>query len=334
MDKITFKNYESEIKNVDVSKLPEAMQKAHKMAQQAIPKGFHEKNESVNRTLSIYLEKLNDFIEKQEKPKKETQPRPKKKPRKRHTQTAAKRAKSKAASKTTTTSKSTQKAKPKAQSPKSKTQSSKRKTTKVDYSNNTLVKDLPLEIQYIRKFVGWAGRKINKTNVLNFLRTIQKDNAEGKFSVKTGKYGREINHIQDRLVEIYNSEKYPPRKKFEFKLTAMDERLLKEYHLIDEHVVRPSVQYFKRFINLYSRFHKGDPVTKLRKSARLLKGMIDKGMENSKIPTSDPNRDRLKTISNRLARFINGTDDEIKVSEAELQGFAGLAGMGADIKKK
>jgi hypothetical protein len=213
--------------------------------------------------------------------------------------------------------------KQKTTNPKPQTKNNKPKTRtkkQTDYSNNELVKDLPVEVAYIRRYVKWNGKMVTKTMLLNLKNKIEQDNISGKYSVKTSKYAKEVLHIQKELVKLYNDENIPEQAKFRFELDESDRKILATYENIDKQVVRPSVSYVKRFLNLYKKVHSGSPKTQIVKSARTLLNVIKNGFDNGKIPSGDPYFDDLRTIQNHLTRYTNGTA-ELQFTETQLQGL-------------
>lgn len=341
MAKITASNYIEATKSLDFSKMPEGLQAGHDVAVEAIEANLANEPD-LKEVIDLQIEKLNKWLaenEKKEAPTPKPTP-PAKKPRKRRTKGTTTRRKAQAAKRKA--KKATPKpAAPKAQEkPKATPKPAAKKRTprpkkKVDYSNNELVKSLPIEVQYIRKYLAWDGRAITKTNVLNFKNQIEKDNLAGKFTVKTSKYAKEVKHIQRELVKIYNDSTVPSQAKFTFVLDDNDKQLLADYKNVELHVVRPSISLVKRFLNLYARIHKGLPKTKAVKSATLLHKAIKNAMENGKVTANDPNKDTITTIQARLARYINGTDKQIHFSETELQGLSGIGEVDlTGLKKK
>lgn len=62
--KTTINNYSERIALVDVSAMPETLQKGHRMAEKDQAKGwaFHKKNDNIRRVLNLYFEKLDEYI--------------------------------------------------------------------------------------------------------------------------------------------------------------------------------------------------------------------------------------------------------------------------------
>lgn len=167
---ITLENYLEHSRNIDFDALPAALKNGDKLTRGAAPNNWsaYNSNENIKRVINAYLEKLNEYLEKnpQEKPKKaapepkkekaEKQPRPEKK------------------------------AEPE---------------TQPEEEPEAVEKILP-EVAFIKRYVAMHGKTKTQDEVLRFLSSLQKAILEKRIR-KTSKYAAEIQHIQNQLIKCY-----------------------------------------------------------------------------------------------------------------------------------
>ena len=167
---ITLENYLEQSRNIDFDTLPVALKNGDKLTRGAAPNNWsaYNSNENIKRVINAYLEKLNEYIEKNplEKPQKSA-PVPKKekaeaKPR------PAKRAEPE---------------------------------TQPEEEAEAVEKILP-EIAFIKRYVAMHGKTKTQDEVLRFVSSLQKAILEKRIR-KTSKYASEIQHIQNQLVKCY-----------------------------------------------------------------------------------------------------------------------------------
>ncbi len=87
--------------------------------------------------------------------------------------------------------------------------------------------------------------------------------------------------------------------------------------MLESKKVRLSVIYIKRFIGFYGN--------QTREKAERLLALIVKALENGKIPKSDPYFPKIVSIQKSLKDYLD--KDVISISESELRGLAGVAGV-------
>jgi len=167
---ITLENYLEHSRNIDFDALPAALKNGDKLTRGAAPNNWsaYNSNENIKRVINAYLEKLNEYLEKnpQEKPKK-TAPEPKK-----------------------------EKAKTKSR-PEKKTEPE----TQPEEEPESVEKILP-EIAFIKRYVAMNGKTKTQDEVLRFLSSLQKAILEKRIR-KASKYAAEIQHIQNQLIKCY-----------------------------------------------------------------------------------------------------------------------------------
>jgi hypothetical protein len=73
------------------------------------------------------------------------------------------------------------------------------------------------------------GKRKTRKQLLSFINTLQRS-IEKKEIRKTSKYAKEIIHIQNELVKIYNDNEVG--EIFTFKLDSSDKSILEKFHKI------------------------------------------------------------------------------------------------------
>lgn len=167
---ITLENYLEQSRNIDFDTLPVALKNGDKLTRGAAPNNWsaYNSNENIKRVINAYLEKLNEYIEKnpQEKPQKSA-PEPKKE-------------------KAETKPRPAKKTEPE---------------TQTEEEAESVEKILP-EIAFIKRYVAMHGKTKTQDEVLRFVSSLQKAILEKRIR-KTSKYASEIQHIQNQLVKCY-----------------------------------------------------------------------------------------------------------------------------------
>ncbi len=169
---ITIDNYFTEITRIDLSNLPEALQKGHELVQKVTKNGAswttYHSSEAIKKTVDIYLSRLNEFAYKSQKPVKRT--------------TKLKKS---------TAKKETQK-----------------DTDAPEYEKSipSLVERIPEELRFIRRFANLNGKTKTKEQILTFINSLQKAILEKRIR-KTSSYADEVRFIQKKLIELYNGMK-------------------------------------------------------------------------------------------------------------------------------
>ena len=211
------------------------------------------------------------------------------------------------AAKETTTKPKTEKKK---ESPATKKVTPK-KVKKVTETNTTPVEHFTLEERFIKRYFLLDGKLKTKSQILNFIKSLQRAITDKQIR-KTSKYADIIERIQKNLIKSYNSISGDNGS---IKINLTNESKEKLEKIVGSKKVRLSVTYIKRFIGLYGKETKD-------KVSRLL-GLINKALDNGKIPKGDPYLNQVKSVQKALNSFMKGGD--IDVTETELNGLAGIA---------
>jgi len=279
---ITHQNYHDIISTIDFSKLPEALRKGHEFVKKVTNNGSHWDNyhssETIKKTIDTYFEKLNEFVGKNKKTDAA-------KPHSKHKEGGGKKIKE-----------------------------AKHAHTPAHRHNEHephLVERIPEELRFIRRFVNLDGKTKTKEELLRFINSLQKAIIEKKIR-KTSQYAEQIQYIQDRLIDTYNSM----GAKIALELKPETHDMLKG--IADGEKVLPSVSFIKRYINL-----NGKPG--MKEKAKLLLGQINHAYEKRTINDSDPYIVELHEIKKNLENFLS--EKAVKVLQIEKNTLSGLQGI-------
>jgi hypothetical protein len=233
---INTNNYFTEIRQIDISSLPEPLRKGHEFVERATGSGeiwnSYQSSDTIKKTIDIYLSKLNDYI-KGERNEKAKDNKEKSQAENVHTATTKKKEK---------------------------------KHKEIVQPTSTLVERIPEEIKFIKRFLNLNGKTKTKEDILRFINALQKAILEKRIR-KTSPYAKQIVYIQDKLLETFNTmkNKIPleinPRTLNQFKELAGGEK------------VYPSIQYLKKYVNMNG---KRGMKEKAKKLVAQMKNAVDK----------------------------------------------------------
>lgn len=174
------------------------------------------------------------------------------------------------------------------------------------------VEHFTLEERIIKRYLLLDGKTKTKDQLLNFIKFLQRAITEKKIR-KTSKYADLILDIQNSLVSTYNAL---PEKAESINFNIVPKKAEQLRKIVGDKKVRLSATYIKRFIGMYGK--------ETEDKAQKLIDLIDKAIDSGNIPTNDPYLKQLKTVQKALENYIAKQD--IKISDAELKGLAGIAG--------
>ena len=293
---ITVENYKSETKNIDFSKLPEALQKAHNnfdtMAQ------FYDTNDKIKGVLDAYLDKLNQALMCEGEPKKESKKPTKSKPKTEHKKASKPKAKSeKSESKKKTSSKAKKRKKPEAKQ----------------------IEKVHEEIRFIKRYILLHGKVKSKKQILLFINALQKAITEKRISKKS-KYADEIMHIQEQLVKLFN------RMDNETKIELDDKIFDKYYKLAYSEKVMSEIALIKQYIGLHGK-------KDVKERAERLMVKITNAFAKDKIDEHSKYLKKIKAIKRSLENYIMDKSKKVEIHSAELNGLMGIVGRTVQKKK-
>jgi hypothetical protein len=293
MTTINKTNYFKEVKNIDVKKLPDGLKEGFETIK------FGSKDYSTweyleddKEFLKIYFQKLNKFLKGEEQPSSV-----------KATDGKGQRAKSK----TKTSSK-----------PKSSSQSKKQANSKPEKIE--LVEKVDDCVTFIKRYVNMNNQVKTKKQILLFISALQKAITEKKIR-KTSKYSKEIKHIQDELVKLYN--KMGEQAKIEIKESTFNAY----YKIAYGQKVMLSVTFIKRFIGIQGKKDVKERAERLRKQ-------METAVQKQQINRADPNKEKLEKIYNAIRLYLEGKSKVVQVDKAELNGLNGLFEVETKSQKK
>jgi hypothetical protein len=304
MTTINKTNYFKEVKNIDFKALPDGLKEGFETIK------FGSKDYSTweyleddKEFLRVYFEKMNSFLKASASVK----------------TSADKKEKAQVKTKKNPTEK---KVKPVSQktSAKNKPSSNSKTKPKSKPEKIELVEKMDDCVTFIKRYVNMNNRVKTKKQVLLFISALQKAITEKKIQ-KTSKYAKEIKHIQDELVKLYN--KMGEQAKVEIK-----ESTFNAYHKIAYgQKVMLSVAFIKRFIGIQGKTDVKDRADRLRKQ-------MEQAVVKQKINRTDPNKVKLEEIYRAVRSYLEGKSKIIQVDKAELNGLNGLFEVEKPQKKK
>jgi hypothetical protein len=219
---VTIANYFQEIDKIGINNLPEALRKSHDFVNKSTSGGnnldLYQRNETIKKTIDLYLAKLNELISsnKEKKQSKDTTQRPPK------------------------------------PYPVAKSQSKISATVKLNTArkkNNVpskKVEHIREEVKYIKRFVGLHNKTKSPGAILSFIKALQKSIIQ-KLIKKTSPLAGEIRMIQDKLVSAFNNMKGDQK----FEINEKD--LPKLVAIAGGEEVFPSINFIKRFIGMQGK---------------------------------------------------------------------------------
>ena len=163
------------------------------------------------------------------------------------------------------------------------------------------------EVKFIKRFVGLHNKKKSPQTILSFIKSLQRSIVQ-KLIRKTSPFAKEIQSIQQALIDFYHSMKGDKPVKIG------DSELPKLVAIAGGEKVYPSLNIIKRYIGL-----QGKPIDKDLIDRFI--SQIEKALDK-KIMADDPYADKVKDIYNTLRKSKSSKTFSIKSSE--LNGLSGI----------
>jgi len=287
---ININNYFSQVSSIDFNALPDALKKGNEFVIKATQNGSswasYESSETIKKTVDTYLSKLNEFVKASSKERKQIKEDVRFKEHKEVIDEALKR---QGITKTAKNAK------------------------KTEEKQTTLVERIPEEIRFIKRYINLNGKTKSKEDILRFINALQKAILEKKIR-KNSPYAKEIQHIQTKLLDTYNSMKnrialqVSPKTLEDLKALAGGEK------------VYPSIQYLKKYINMNGK-------AGMKEKARKLLEQLKKAVDRKKITKDDTYAIILnKAYENLLSFTKNKSEKVLRIESRELNGIEGLLG--------
>lgn len=273
---LTIDNYFDKVQNLDLSSLHPTLQESHEWVKELTNEGRdwseYRTNGTIKEVVDLHLQQM-DLYQKKHKGNVKVQPRTRLQ---------------------------------KYQSPANNILS-----TESEGNNVHLVPRIPDELRFIKRFVNMHNKNQTKSQVLNFINSLQKAIIEKRIR-KASQWAEQITYIQKNLISTYNSMGNDVR-------TVLKPNTLNKFRrFIDNEKVFPSVGIIKRYIGLHQK-------ADVRNKAISLLTYIDKTLDKAQIRKGDPYMSELQAIKSNLQSFI--ADKNIKLLAIESATLAGLKGI-------
>ncbi len=176
------------------------------------------------------------------------------------------------------------------------------------------------EVKFIKRYILLNKQEKNKTQILQFINALQKAIIEKRIR-KTSNYAKEIMHIQQQIVELYN--KMP-----EVVTVEIASDTLEKYSIIaNSEKTLLSVNYIKRYLSIHGK-------EDVEGKATFLINQLKRAANKKKLVYNDPYAKKLETIFTSLNNYIEGKTKTPTIETAELNGLLGMVGDKIKIVKK
>ena len=341
---ITINNYDTATKNINWSKLPDALQSGHSNFHLMVE--HYDNNEKIKDVLDRYIEKLNIAAGKlnASKPKAKTKAKagtktkaksgPKKKPYEGaqveirpidkdssiYEIWDASKKQRWANERFKTLAEARRFAKQNGFEVLNVFKAKKKNTRKPKVDNAKRVERVSEEVKLIKRYVLLHEKVKTKKQILLFINAMQRAIVEKRIR-KSSKYAKEINYIQEQLVKLYN--KMGAQTKIE-----IGEPTLSKYKLIaGGEKAMLSISYIKRYFSLHGK-------TDVREKARDLMKKLKAAVKKKKLNEDDPYKKQLEVVYKSLLEYTTGITKTPKISKAQLNGLRGIAKMEPLFSKK
>jgi hypothetical protein len=283
---ITTHNYFEKIKNVNIVTLPEALQKGNEFVTKITVGNAgwtaYQTSDTIKKSVDIYLQKLNEHLDKNGSAKAIT-----KVPSAKNNFTAIKPA---------TAPKTIKAVKQEAPKP-----------------NFNLVERTPEELKILKRFINLNGKAKTKDEVLRFINTIQKAILEKRVR-KTSAYAKQVSHVQDKLVSMFNT------MRSKIKIEINEKTLVEFSRLVGSEKVFPSIQLLKKYINLNGKVG-------TREKAAQLMAQMQKAVKQRKVLKDDTYATVLNQAFENIAEFVKDKKQKsLQIVQRELNGLEGVLG--------
>ncbi len=282
---ITLSNYFNEINRIGVSTFPETLSKSHDFVLKSTNNGSnwetYNTNATVKKVVDLYLSKLNEFLasrsgdsprptseQKVPKPYPQVKPRQELPPRKRVAPKAVK--------------------------------------AKKEKKQGKRVENIREEVKFIKRYVGLHNKVKSPSSILSFIKALQRSIVQ-KLIRKTSPLAKDIETIQDKLVNVFNKMKGDER----FEINEKD--LGRFVSIAGGEEVYPSIKFIKRFIGMQERELTTTQIGSFLKQ-------LENAVSKKKIMRDDPYADKLNAIYKKLKTSAG----KISLTKTELNGLEGI----------
>jgi hypothetical protein len=174
-----------------------------------------------------------------------------------------------------------------------------------------MVEKMPEELRFIKRYINLNGKTKTKEEILRFINSLQKAIVEKRIR-KTSPYAEQVKHIQEKLIDVYNTMK----SKIKLELKPETYESLKK--LTGNEKIMASIGFIKRYISMNGKLG-------MKEKAKQLLQQINKAMDKGKITDNDPYIVEIHELKKNLKSFT--TNKSIKVLQIEQTTLNGLEGI-------
>jgi hypothetical protein len=182
-----------------------------------------------------------------------------------------------------------------------------------------LVRDLDVELQLMRRFVGLHGKPRTRKQVLALLSALNRAITKGHIRKTDNptRFHADMVYIQKRLVDALGNH-LKKAKDGEAVILEFDEKEIKRMEgLVESFGVYPSVRLALRFFGMEGKSPKID-------KARTLLDQVRKVVSSGKVGPDDPAFKLINRMEAALADYVAGGSSILRIEGATLQGLAGV----------
>lgn len=182
-----------------------------------------------------------------------------------------------------------------------------------------LVRDLDVELQLMRRFVGLHSKARTRKQVLALFSALNRAIAKGHIRKTDNptRFHAEMAYIQDRLVDALDNH-LKKIKDSEAVILEFDEKEVKRIKgIVASFGVHPSVRLAVRFFGMEGKAPKID-------NAQGLLDQIRKAVKSGKVDSHDPDFRLIKRLEAALADYVTKGSGNLRIEGATLQGLAGV----------
>lgn len=176
-----------------------------------------------------------------------------------------------------------------------------------------LVERIPDEIRFLRRYINMEGKLKSKEEIRSFITSLQRAIVERKIR-KTSPYAKEIEYIQEKLVNLHKNMSRP------IKVQVTSKVLENLRDIISREKVMPSISFIKRYVSLNGKYG-------VKGRAQVLYNAMTKAIEKGLIKRSDTYFRIFDLMHSNLYLYLNSkTQKTLNIEKAELNGLNGILG--------
>ena len=191
-----------------------------------------------------------------------------------------------------------------------------------------LVRDLDVELQLMRRFVGLHGKAKTRKQVLALLAALNRAITKGHIRKTDNptRFHEEMAYIQGRLAyalaHAFKKAKEGDAVLLEFK----DDEIDRIKALVKSYAVYPSVRLALRFFAMEGK------APELAKARALLE-QVRQAVASGKVGDGDPAFRLINRVEAALADYVAGGSGTVRVTDTTLEGLAGVV-LGCPCKRR